>query len=292
MKQNANPTIYSVQKKERGSKDPNAVLIGTRSLRRFQLGNDILVPSSLPSAEERSVYLALSSVLAHNNAANTGDKQHNPLGVIKQATDMSFPDSMSEKSLSHYRFQPSSSRPPRSLISSETLFETEEEKEDHLMMTSCRRDAVEAREVFDIIRNIQDPEHPLSLEQLNVVNLDHVLVIDGGDENSDGSRLNNAKKKGSVFPHVDVRFTPTIPHCSMAMLIGLCIRVKLLRSLPTRFKVTVRINPGTHASELAVNKQLADKERVRAAIENVHLVGVVNRCIGNGMLGEGTEGVD
>jgi len=34
-----------------------------------------------------------------------------------------------------------------------------------------------------------------------------------------------------------VEFTPTIPHCSMATLIGLCIRVKLLRALPSRFKV-------------------------------------------------------
>ena len=78
---------------------------------------------------------------------------------------------------------------------------------------------------------------------------------------------------------VDIRFTPTIPHCSMATLIGLCIRVKLIRSLPTRFKVTVSITPGTHASEKAVNKQLNDKERVAAALENAHLLGVVNKCI-------------
>ena len=38
--------------------------------------------------------------------------------------------------------------------------------------------------------------------------------------------------------HVFVEFTPTIPHCSMATLIGLSIRVKLLRSLPSRFKVS------------------------------------------------------
>lgn len=62
---------------------------------------------------------------------------------------------------------------------------------------------------------------------------------------------------------ISITFTPTIPHCSMATLIGLSIRVKLLRALPPRFKVTVEITPGTHASELAVNKQLADKERVR-----------------------------
>lgn len=36
---------------------------------------------------------------------------------------------------------------------------------------------------------------------------------------------------------VGVEFTPTIPHCSMATLIGLSIKVKLLRSLPDRFKV-------------------------------------------------------
>eukprot|EP00611_Tribonema_gayanum_P023802 TRINITY_DN5088_c1_g2_i1.p1 TRINITY_DN5088_c1_g2~~TRINITY_DN5088_c1_g2_i1.p1 ORF type:complete len:132 (+),score=26.37 TRINITY_DN5088_c1_g2_i1:2570-2965(+) len=78
---------------------------------------------------------------------------------------------------------------------------------------------------------------------------------------------------------VDVRFTPTIPHCSMATLIGLCIRVKLLRSLPPRFKVRVSISPGTHASEHAVNKQLNDKERVAAGLENAHLIGVVNKCI-------------
>ena len=35
--------------------------------------------------------------------------------------------------------------------------------------------------------------------------------------------------------------------------------MKLLRSLPDRWKVSVSISPGTHASEAAVNKQLADK---------------------------------
>jgi hypothetical protein len=34
----------------------------------------------------------------------------------------------------------------------------------------------------------------------------------------------------------------------MASLIGLSIRVKLMRVLPARFKVDVEIFPGTHAS--------------------------------------------
>ena len=124
-------------------------------------------------------------------------------------------------------------------------------------------DAIEAfdsLEVFDMIRHLNDPEHPLTLEQLKVATIEGVKVDDAQSE-------------------VDIQFTPTIPHCSMATLIGLCIRVKLLRSLPKRFKVRVTITPGTHASEHAVNKQLNDKERVAAALENAHLLGVVNKCI-------------
>lgn len=121
-------------------------------------------------------------------------------------------------------------------------------------------DSIDSSEIFNHIRYLNDPEHPLTLEQLNVVSLNHVYV---DDKNS----------------QCDVLFTPTIPHCSMATLIGLCIRVKLLRSLPSRFKVSVKISPGSHASEYAVNKQLNDKERVAAALENTHLLKVINQCI-------------
>jgi len=119
---------------------------------------------------------------------------------------------------------------------------------------------VTSTEVFDHIRTLIDPEHPLTLEQLNVVCVEHVEVEDPGNT-------------------VIIRFTPTIPHCSMATLIGLCIRVKLLRCLPSRFKVVIEIYPGTHQSETAVNKQLNDKERVAAALENNHLLSVVDKCI-------------
>ena len=121
-------------------------------------------------------------------------------------------------------------------------------------------DEFDALEVFQMIRHLNDPEHPLTLEQLNVASVDNIEVDD----------------KKSI---VNVKFTPTIPHCSMATLIGLSIRVKLLRSLPKRFKVRVSITPGTHAQEHAVNKQLNDKERVAAALENNHLLKAVNKCI-------------
>jgi len=131
---------------------------------------------------------------------------------------------------------------------------TAEELDDNVV------DQIDAREVFDLIRDINDPEHPLTLEQLNVVEEEKIQVDD---------------TKNSIIIH----FTPTIPHCTMATLIGLAIRVKLIRSLPTRFKVDVFITPETHNSEEAINKQLNDKERVAAALENSQLLDVVNQCL-------------
>ncbi|XP_055083241.1 cytosolic iron-sulfur assembly component 2B [Periophthalmus magnuspinnatus] len=137
--------------------------------------------------------------------------------------------------------------------SGERLLTASEEDEDV-------HDPIDEREIFDLIRSINDPEHPLSLEELNVVEQVRVKVDDPGNT-------------------VGIEFTPTIPHCSMATLIGLSIKVKLLRSLPDRFKIDVHITPGSHASEDAVNKQLADKERVAAALENSSLLEVVNQCL-------------
>jgi metal-sulfur cluster biosynthetic enzyme len=110
----------------------------------------------------------------------------------------------------------------------------------------------------DLLRSITDPEHPVTLEQLRVVT--------PGDISVAGNR-------------VLVYLTPTIPHCSMSTLIGLSLRVRLLRALPARYRVDIRIKPGSHQSEHAVNKQLNDKERVQAALENQHLLQVVEGCL-------------
>ena len=48
----------------------------------------------------------------------------------------------------------------------------------------------------------------------------------------------------------------------------------------------MQLTPGSHSTEAAVNKQLNDKERVLAALENPALLEMVNRCLmgpaGNG----------
>ncbi|KAK7449610.1 Protein ae7 [Stygiomarasmius scandens] len=112
-------------------------------------------------------------------------------------------------------------------------------------------EAIDQDEIFDLIRYIYDPEHPNTLEELRVVSAPQITI------------------SGNL---IKVEFTPTVPHCGMSTVIGLSIRVRLLRSLPSRFKVDIVVKPGSHQSEHAVNKQLNDKERVAAALENPTLI--------------------
>ncbi|KAM4661157.1 cytosolic iron-sulfur assembly component 2A isoform 2-T2 [Amazona ochrocephala] len=77
-----------------------------------------------------------------------------------------------------------------------------------------------ALEVYDIIRTIRDPEKPNTLEELEVVTENCVEVQEIGEDEY----------------LVIIRFTPTVPHCSLATLIGLCLRIKLQRCLPFRHK--------------------------------------------------------
>ena len=129
-------------------------------------------------------------------------------------------------------------------------------------------DEIDALEIFDMIRYIDDPEHPNSLEELKVVYPQGITV---------SPHLNT----------VSVQFTPTIPNCGMATLIGLMIRVKLHRSLPSHFKVDIRIEKGKHQQEVEINKQLNDKERVLAALEQPNLLTMVNKGLTNAE--KGTE---
>ncbi|KAM6308488.1 cytosolic iron-sulfur assembly component 2A [Aegotheles albertisi] len=130
----------------------------------------------------------------------------------------------------------------------------------------ARRPAMEhdkALEVYDIIRTIRDPEKPNTLEELEVVTESCVEVQEIGEDEY----------------LVIIRFTPTVPHCSLATLIGLCLRIKLQRCLPFRHKLEIYISEGTHSTEEDINKQINDKERVAAAMENPNLREIVEQCV-------------
>lgn len=125
---------------------------------------------------------------------------------------------------------------------------------------------IDEQEIYDLISSISDPEHPLTLGSLAVVNLPDIQI-------KPPSSLN------SKFSTVTVLITPTITHCSLATVIGLGVRVRLEQALSPRFRIDVRIKEGTHSTGDAVNKQLGDKERVAAALENGTLMNVIRKML-------------
>jgi metal-sulfur cluster biosynthetic enzyme len=127
-------------------------------------------------------------------------------------------------------------------------------------------DLADGADSLDLISTISDPEHPLSLGSLAVINLPDIHVIP-------------PSRPTSHISTVLVELTPTVNHCSLATVIGLGVRVRLEQSLPPRFRVDVRLKEGTHSTADAVNKQLGDKERVAAALENATLLGVIRRML-------------
>lgn len=278
MKENSNPTIHTVQRRRRNVTTldlnyENELTATTDFTSSDNNNNNVITPIgygfTYKSIHEKSIALALKDALLSASARQTlsseGNNGNVSFQILKDAgflpEDHSNVVSDDEEEDINGTMSEHMQKPnfiPFSASSKRATYKSDE-----------KRDTLDAEEVFDMIRDINDPEHPLTLEQLNVVSQNLIQVKD----------IKSTQEQMPEFSTVDIYFTPTIPHCSMATLIGLSIRVKILRSLPSRFKVSVKINPGTHASENAINRQLNDKERVAAALENSHLLNVVNKCI-------------
>eukprot|EP01090_Pellita_catalonica_P011348 TRINITY_DN22961_c0_g1_i1.p1 TRINITY_DN22961_c0_g1~~TRINITY_DN22961_c0_g1_i1.p1 ORF type:complete len:162 (-),score=14.37 TRINITY_DN22961_c0_g1_i1:144-629(-) len=121
-------------------------------------------------------------------------------------------------------------------------------------------------DVYAAMSGIKDPEHPLTLAQINVVRKAYVKI-----------------KKISAHWEIVVQFKPTVPYCSLAGLIGLCLRVKLERYMIEaglqNCKIDIFVFPGSHTAETEINKQINDKERIQAALENENIHNLVEQCI-------------
>ncbi|GAO13656.1 uncharacterized protein UV8b_01718 [Ustilaginoidea virens] len=129
---------------------------------------------------------------------------------------------------------------------------------------------IDEQEIFDLIATISDPEHPVSLGQLSIVNINDI-------------RISPPPALGVPDPNtiveVTVKITPTVTHCSLATVLGLGVRVRLEQCLPPNYRVDVLCRENTHSQDDQVNKQLADKERVAAALENDSLRGVLDKML-------------
>ncbi|KAJ9592023.1 hypothetical protein L9F63_001462, partial [Diploptera punctata] len=120
---------------------------------------------------------------------------------------------------------------PKEVNNVETCIEATESISKHLSEEEVQELRVKRNEelkdtIYDYIRNIRDPEKPVTLEDLNVVYEEGVMI------------------RKHFLCHVFVvriEFNPTVPHCSLATLIGLCIRIKLERNLVEKFKLDIYI---------------------------------------------------
>ena len=229
-KENPNPIIHSTTNKHSHASNIHAAspLIGSAAIRRYHLGGtpspsnsqqlnvttewDIDYDTSSIyqwgsiTAEDRSVALALSAAshasTTDNNGNNTsvskldilqqaGFALYNPITIHKQCKAIRYPS-----------FTPSKHNTKINIESTKwQTLQTEEKKEEEE-----KRDTITPNEIFDIVRNIQDPEHPLTLEQLNVVRLELITVVDlkGTSCSSNDSDNNDIRKK---FSTVHVQFT-------------------------------------------------------------------------------------
>jgi metal-sulfur cluster biosynthetic enzyme len=129
----------------------------------------------------------------------------------------------------------------------------------------------ETDETTDLISTISDPEHPVSLGQLSVINLPDIHITP--------SPSLGPPPSPNTIVQVAVEITPTITHCSLATVIGLGVRVRLEKCLPPNYRVVVRCKENSHSQDDQVNKQLGDKERVAAALENDTLRGVLDKML-------------
>ncbi|KAF9764331.1 MIP18 family protein F45G2.10 [Nosema granulosis] len=124
--------------------------------------------------------------------------------------------------------------------------------------------------IFELLRDIKDPEHSFSIEQLDVIKREYVEI-------STIKYYGVGIDVGYPLKYIRVIFKPTIPHCSMAGIIGLSIKLVLQRFIKG-YEIQVTVLKDSHVNWEMISKQLNDKDRVLAASENSSLMSVIREC--------------
>ncbi|MFN3621949.1 MAG: iron-sulfur cluster assembly protein, partial [Nitrososphaerales archaeon] len=111
--------------------------------------------------------------------------------------------------------------------------------------------------IMDVLKGVYDPEYPVSVIEMNVVDEDSVEILGDGK--------------------VRVTFKPTTPLCPMGGLIGVLIRYALEKTL--NIKAEVLVKPGTHVSEDAINTAINDESQYEAIIRQLSDTSLLKRCV-------------
>ncbi len=111
---------------------------------------------------------------------------------------------------------------------------------------------MEKKEILEVLKDVQDPEMPVSILELDMVNEDDITI------ESDSK--------------VKVTFKPTSTMCPMGSVIGVLIKKKLKDTLGVNAVVEVR--PGTHMNEEMVNDIINSKERYEQVVKRLEDAGL------------------
>lgn len=143
--------------------------------------------------------------------------------------------------------------------------------------------ALDAIDIFDAIRDIRDPERPNTLEELNVIDENLIDVLHLNLEESNQSTFGAIELAPTEIFVITIWITPTVKHCSLVADISLCIRMRLHQVfgdvMLQNYKIDIRLTEGSHDQEASVNRQINDKERVAAAMENPVLMQLIHSCV-------------
>ncbi|MEM2933641.1 MAG: iron-sulfur cluster assembly protein [Methanocellales archaeon] len=115
---------------------------------------------------------------------------------------------------------------------------------------------MDRKEILDILKKVYDPEHPISVLDLKIVEAEDISIE--GDK-------------------ARIEFKPTSPFCPMGGLIGVVIKYALEKKLGK--EVEVRVKKGTHAQEKLLNDMLEDKKKYEAMLARLKPSGLLEQCI-------------
>ncbi len=111
---------------------------------------------------------------------------------------------------------------------------------------------MDKKEILEVLKEVQDPEMPVSILELDMVNEEDITI--------------ESDKK------VKIRFKPTSPMCPMGSVLGVLIKKKLKDALDVDAEVTVR--PGAHMNEELVNSIINSKERYEEIVKRLEDAGL------------------
>ncbi|CAI2381018.1 unnamed protein product [Moneuplotes crassus] len=120
-------------------------------------------------------------------------------------------------------------------------------------------------QIYDVISTIRDPEKPYTLEDLDVVNDELIMV---------------RSTKDKEYTYAIIKWVPTVPHCHLALTIALCMRAKIERELGLpNLKIDIIVEDGKHQQKGEIDRQVNDKERYSAALEKEEVMDVIEDLI-------------